>query len=100
MDLAGKLARADYGVDWSTPRWDYVNPKDDVKADVDAIGAGLLSPSEALRRRGYKPEQVFAEIGRDFEALEASGAISLMRLLLSRGVQLEPADANPLSTEA
>jgi lambda family phage portal protein len=98
--LAGKLARADYGVDWSTPRWDYVNPKDDVKADVDAIGAGLLSPSEALRRRGYKPEQVFAEIGRDFEALEASGAISLMRLLLSRGVQLEPADANPLSTEA
>lgn len=77
-------------VDWSTPRWDYVNPTQDVAAEVEAIGAGLLSPSEALRRRGYKPNQVFAEMGKDYQAMEASGALELMRLLMTRGANNAP----------
>ncbi len=79
--LAGVVRTVDARVDWSTPRWDYVNPEQDVKADLEAIGGGLLSPSEALRRRGYKPDEVFAEIGRDFEALQASGALQFMQFM-------------------
>jgi len=83
--LIGKAGNGKRTVDWSTPRWDYVNPAQDVAADIDAISAGLLSPSEALRRRGYKPEQVFAELGKDFQSLQSAGALDLMQFLMAKG---------------
>lgn len=96
---AGKVQRSTKrNVDWSTPRWDYVNPAQDVKAELDAIGGALLSPSEALRRRGYKPEQVFAEMGKDFELMQSSGALALMQFLKASGA---PAPAAvPTKTKA
>lgn len=84
VDLSG-VSVSGISADWSTPRWDYVNPQQDVRADADAIAAGLLSPSEALRRRGYKPDQVFAEIGADFQKLKASGALEFMQIILASG---------------
>ena len=93
--LVGKVRNGKWTADWSTPRWDYVNPQQDVNAEVLAIGAGLLSPSEALRRRGYKPQQVFEEIGKDFAALEKSGALDLMRFLLSRAQREQPPTNQP-----
>lgn len=84
--LAGKVqGTGKRTVDWSTPRWDYVNPAQDVAAEIDAISAGLLSPSEALRRRGYKPEQVFDEIGKDFARMSSAGALDLMQFLMAKG---------------
>lgn len=89
--LIGKARQnAARSVDHSTPRWDYVNPAQDVAAELQAIGGGLLSPSEALRRRGYKPAQVFAEMGKDYEAMKASGALDLMRLLMTKGAGQAP----------
>jgi lambda family phage portal protein len=96
--LVGKAGTGKRTVDWSTPRWDYVNPAQDVAADIDAISAGLLSPSEALRRRGYKPELVFAELGKDFEAMQASGALGLMQFLMAKGGGA--ASANAAATAA
>lgn len=96
--LVGKARLgAPRSVDWSTPRWDYVNPAQDVAAEVQAIGNGLLSPSEALRRRGYKPAQVFAEMGADYELMKKSGALELMRLLMTKGAGSapEPDDGAP-----
>lgn len=85
VDLAGLLPRnAPRTVDWSAPRWDYVNPVQDVQAEIDAIGAGLLTPSEALRRRGYKPARVYAEAGRDFAAMREAGALELMAFLAGK----------------
>lgn len=89
--LVGKAStNGKRSVDHSTPRWDYVNPTQDVAAEVQAIGSGLLSPSEALRRRGYKPEQVFAEMGKDYQAMQSSGALDLMRLLMTKGAGNAP----------
>lgn len=82
--LAGKVRAPDYGVDWATPRWDYVNPEQDVKAEIAAISAGLLSPTEALRRRGYKPKRVYAEMGADFKAMTDSGAMDLMQFIAGK----------------
>lgn len=93
-ELAGLVGTTDRVADWSTPRWDYVNPQQDINAEVMAIGAGLMSPSESLRRRGYDPKRVFAELGEDFNRLESTGALSLMRFLLTRGVaQVDEAPA-------
>lgn len=82
--LAGKVRTADYAVDFSTPKWDYVNPSDEVSADIDEISMGLSSISEKLRRRNYDPEQVFAELESDFKRLEKSGVLQYL-LLFQRG---------------
>lgn len=86
---------ADTSLEISMPRWDYVNPKQDIEAEIAAIGAGLMSPSESLRRRGYKPERVFAEIASDYAALEASGAIKLLQFMANRGAPAPEPQANP-----
>jgi lambda family phage portal protein len=79
--LAGKIDRADYRCDWSTPKWDYVNPVQDVASDLDEISGGLASISEKLRRRGYKPDQVFAEIKADYERLLKDGTLDFLVML-------------------
>jgi capsid protein len=71
-ELAG-LWQRDYAVDYSPPKWDYVNPEQDVKADAAEISLGLASVSEKLRMRGYEPEQVFAEIKSDLDRFRALG---------------------------
>lgn len=91
--LAGKLPRANYEADWSTPKWDYVNPEQDVKADLAEISGGLSSISEKLRRRGYKPELVFAEIKSDFARLRADGTLDLLLMLQAKQAP-QPAQAS------
>lgn len=95
--LGSKIDRADYSVDWATPKWDYVNPEQDVKADLAEISGGLSSISEKLRRRGYKPEQVFAELKADFDTLRKAGILDLL-LQLQTGQAPNAAAPKPQST--
>lgn len=94
--LGGQMARADYACDWSTPKWDYVNPVQDVAADLDEIGGGLSSFSEKLRRRGYKPDAVFKELKSDLERLKQDGTLDLI-LLLQKGRTMGEAQAQASS---
>lgn len=79
--LGGKIPRAEYACDWSTPKWDYVNPVQDVAADLDEISGGLSSFSEKLRRRGYKPDAVFTELKSDLDRLQKDGTLDLIVML-------------------
>lgn len=92
--LSGKLRSADYRVDWSTPKFDYVNPDQEVAADLKEIGGGLCSISEKLRRRGYAPELVFAEMKSDIERLRADGTLDFM-LQVQTGKTEAAASATP-----
>ena len=85
--LAGSLQRPEPGVDWSTPKWEYVNPAQDVKADADEIAAGLSSFSEKLRQRGYKPDLVFSELKADLDRLQADGVLPLLLAMKSGNAQ-------------
>lgn len=82
--LGGLVRVRNVNVDHSTPKWQYVNPQQDVRADLDEIAGGLSSYSEKLRQRGYKPDVVFSELRRDLERLQADGTLPLM-LLLQKG---------------
>lgn len=82
--LNGSIKARDYTVDYSPPKWDYVNPQQDVAADLAEIGAGLSSLSEKLRQRGYNPADVFAEIKSDFDTLEEMGILQTM-LFMQKG---------------
>lgn len=82
--LSGAIRSRDKSVDFSPPKWDYVNPEQDVKADLAEIGAGLSTISEKLRQRGYDPDVVRAEWKSDFDKLNELGILETM-LFMQRG---------------
>lgn len=86
-ELAGKVRRASYNVRYATPKWEYVNPKDDVASDLDEVFGGLSTLSEKMRRRGYEPDEVFAEWEQDFGRLRDAGMLDVL-LMLQKGRQI------------
>lgn len=76
--LDGRLRIADYRVDYSTPKWAYINPQQDVAADCDEIAAGLSSLSEKLRQRGYDPKLVLTEAAADVALLRELGLLEVL----------------------
>ncbi|WP_441228008.1 phage portal protein [Tardiphaga sp. 20_F10_N6_6] len=57
---------------WQPRRWDWIDPKSDVTANVTAVRGGFKSISEVIRERGRDPAEVFAEIADDYEQMVAA----------------------------
>lgn len=58
--LVGRLpAKTSYDVEFSTPKFEAVDPLKETEADIAAVRALMLSPQEALKRRGFDPDQIF-----------------------------------------
>ena len=90
--LAGKLSdRPSFTVEHSTPKWDYVNPKQEIDADLTEISGGLSSISEKLRRRGYDPIAVFDEMQGDVDELKKRGLLEVLLALQGRKLNEAPA---------
>lgn len=68
--------RAALTANWSTPRQEMVDPTREVPAIINMVRGHLMSQSEALRKMGYEPDEVFAEIAADNERLDQLGLIS------------------------
>jgi lambda family phage portal protein len=51
--------------DWLPPRFDWVDPLKDARAEIEQIEAGLKSRSQSIAERGYDAEQVDAQIAAD-----------------------------------
>jgi lambda family phage portal protein len=97
--LAGKIKTRDFAVDFSVPKWDYVNPEQDVKADQAEIAAGLSSISEKLRQRGYEPDVVFNELAADVEKLKKLGLLDTLLFMQRGNLPSNPADGTTNSRE-
>jgi len=67
LDVPGyEGRRREYAAcDWLPPKWDWVDPLKDARAEIEQIAAGLKSRAQALAERGYDAEQVDAEIAAD-----------------------------------
>ncbi len=67
LDLPGydRQRRAYAACAWLPPKWDWVDPLKDARAEIEQIEAGLKSRTQALAERGYDAEQVDAEIAAD-----------------------------------
>ena len=55
FSAAGRMSspnRGDYlGCTWLPPKWDWVDPLKDARAEIEQIEAGLKSPTQALSER-------------------------------------------------
>lgn len=63
-------------VEWTMPRFESANPKDDTSSDVAAIRSLLVSPQEVIRRRGGDPAQVLRDAADWHKQLEKAGVVS------------------------
>lgn len=81
-------------VDHSTPKWDYVNPAQDADSELKLISQGLLTISESLRQRGYKPDTVFAEWAADIKRLKDAGTLEVLLLMLKGRITEYTGDGN------
>ena len=64
-------------VKWIPPKWDWVDPLKDRKAEIEAIEAGLKSRSDVIESEGYDAEEVDRRIAADHareEELASSSA--------------------------
>lgn len=71
-------------VEHTAPRWEYIQPDQEVRADIAEIGQGLSTISDKLRARGEDPKRVFAQWKADMTALKEAGAWDYM-LFLTKG---------------
>lgn len=81
--LSGKLQLPDgmdiataYRTDYTTPRFEAVDPLKETNADVAAVRAFLMSPQEAIKRRGFDPDQLFVAFKQWHDKLKAAGMVS------------------------
>jgi lambda family phage portal protein len=52
-------------VEWSTHRWNYINPVQDVEADRAEVRAGFASRSQKIQERGYDGEVIDEQRAED-----------------------------------
>ena len=86
--LAGAIDLPDYdqrrreylACGWLPPKWDWIDPLKDARAEIEQIDAGLKSRTQALAERGYDAEQVDGEIAAD-RAREQSLGLAFRRRL-------------------
>ncbi|MBO6522122.1 phage portal protein [Thalassospira sp.] len=79
--LSGALDIGDYAqmpgrylpAKWIPPKWDWVDPLKDRKAEIEAINAGLKSRSDVIESEGYDAEEVDRRIAADRAREEALG---------------------------
>lgn len=65
--------RAYQSAEWLTPKWDWVDPLKDAKAEIEQINAGLKSRAQAVAERGMDVEELDAEIAQDRARARALG---------------------------
>lgn len=64
-----------FEVEWSPPKFAWVDPLKDITADLLAVRAGIRSMPEVLSEQGRDPDAVLAEIAEWSKKLDAAGLI-------------------------
>ena len=82
---------------WLPPKWDWVDPLKDARAEIEQIDAGLKSRTQALAERGYDAEQVDGEIAAD-KAREKSLGLTFGSPAPARWWTDQPATRTPRRT--
>jgi lambda family phage portal protein len=83
--------------EWQARRWDWVDPKSDVEANILKVRAGLMSPQDLSAAMGYDFEDTLAAI-RDAQALAAEFGVRLTAYDATPGSGAPAAAAAPAGT--
>jgi capsid protein len=79
--------RKKVAVKWIPPKWDWVDPLKDRKAEIEAVEAGLKSRSDVIESEGYDAEEVDRRIAADHAREQELG----LKFGQAAAAQAEPA---------
>ena len=68
--LIGRIPESNYGVQWTAPKFESVDPLKDAMAELKRIRTGTLTLYEAIAQNGYDPEKQLQEIKRINDLLD------------------------------
>lgn len=95
MEAAGVLGLEDAPAgEWSAPPMAMIEPDKEGLAYQRNIRTGIMSLSEAIRERGYDPEDLLAELAEDFAKLDK------LKLVLDSDPRNTTQAGNPRATAA
>ena len=84
---------------WQGKTWNYVNPLQDVEADVLAVQAGFKSSEQVILENGGNLNKVYRELGREKKLQEKYGlTLKLDEIKLIKGLPTAPAPDKGLET--
>ena len=69
--LTGAIPAPAYGVQWTAPKFESVDPLKDAMAELKRIRTGTLTLSEAIAQNGYDPDKQLQEIKRMNDLLDS-----------------------------
>jgi lambda family phage portal protein len=73
--LAGEIDVPDVPVKWQPPRFESVNPLQDVQADIAEVRAGFATTAQKIAARGYLPDEVIEEQAAYLAAADDAGLV-------------------------
>jgi capsid protein len=73
--IAGKIGSEAPGAVWTAPPMPMIEPDKEGLAYQRNVRSGIMTLSEAVRERGYDPDQLFAEMAEDNKKLDKLGLI-------------------------
>ncbi|MBA8734223.1 phage portal protein [Chromobacterium violaceum] len=85
----------DFELDFTTPRWDWVDPVKDMIGELLEVASGAKSLSELARRRGVDPQTMWQELSRDYEELAKLGIPLNLNNLITIGADALSAEDDP-----
>ncbi|MFN9090939.1 MAG: phage portal protein [Alphaproteobacteria bacterium] len=86
--------------EWAPPRFEMVNPLQDVQADLLETRAGFASPQQMIAKRGYDPAAVIEDWAAHAEATDALGLIfDSDPRKVSKGGNTQPTEIAAAETE-
>jgi lambda family phage portal protein len=68
--LAGRIGKIDYGVSWTPPKFEMIDPLKDAQADTLMMRNGTLTLREAIANRGFDPDQQIEDIAATNQLLD------------------------------
>ena len=82
--------------EWASPRFEMVNPLQDVQADLLETRAGFASPQQMIAKRGYDPAAVVEEWAAHAETTDTLGLIfDSDPRKVSKGGNTQPTETSP-----
>lgn len=73
--LTDENASTDFTPTWTPPRREMIDPTKEIKAMVQEIRGGLVSWHDAVKQRGYNPDELLAEMISSKNAFDAAGVL-------------------------
>ncbi|WP_299082817.1 phage portal protein [uncultured Paraglaciecola sp.] len=72
-ELTGGRIKLPARVEWTTPRFDWVDPLKDVKSETEELISSRKTFSQSARERGFNPNSLLEELAKDREMFKKKG---------------------------